>query len=93
MLFRLKPKVGNHVERDDNDIPKVYKSGDVVQSKQDLTKLFKGKFIRVDKDREKEDPQTFPDIPMASEGVDLDKSIPSTRGLEQDVEIEADAED
>jgi len=74
MLFKLRPKVGDHVEPDKDGKPKIYKPGDTVESNQNLAKLFVGKFDRVDKDTEGSASHAVPDIPMPSEGVDLEQS-------------------
>ena len=74
MLFKLRQKVGNHVERDEEGSPRIYKAGDVVESKQDLVRLFSGKFDRIDRDDTGTAVRLRPDIPMPSKGVDLEQS-------------------
>lgn len=71
MLFKLRLKVGSHVERDANGAPKLYESGDIVKSDQNLCKLFTGKFDRIDRDDESKNSKAIPNIPMPSKGVDL----------------------
>ena len=65
MLFKLKAKVGTHVERDKKGKPVTYKSGDDVESEHDLVEMFSGKFERVLEDS----PETSPKIPMSNEKV------------------------
>lgn len=63
MLFKLKEKVGTHVERDKKGKPVTYKPGDVVESKRDLVGMFSGKFERVPEDSS----EASPKIPMSNE--------------------------
>ncbi len=58
MKFRVKQKVGTHIERG-----KTYKPGDVVESKHDLVEMFSGKFEKVSEDS----PETSPKIPTSDE--------------------------
>lgn len=61
MKFKLKKKVGSHVERDKEGKPVTFKSGDIVESKHDLMKMFSGKFERVGKGFD----ESSPKIPMS----------------------------
>lgn len=63
MQFRLKAKVGTHIERDKKGKPVTYKSGDVVESKYDLMEMFSGKFERISGESSK----ASPEIPMSDE--------------------------
>ena len=67
MYFKLKPKVGNHAERGENGRPIVYKSGDVVESDQDLVKLFPNKFGRADEPAEEEEVEDKTEVPTPDE--------------------------
>ena len=73
MLFKLKPKVGSHVEKDKDGVPRIYEAGDVVESDQNLVKLFVGKFDRVDRDTGGSAPYAAPEIPMPSRGANLEQ--------------------
>jgi len=66
--FRLKPKCGNHIERDKKGKPVTYtsKSGhNIVESDRDLVTAFPGKF-EVVPEQFSEDVPTAPDIPEPS---------------------------
>ncbi len=58
MKFKLKKKVGTHIERD-----KTYKPGDVVESEHNLMEMFSGKFEKVFE----ESPRVEAEIPMSDE--------------------------
>lgn len=51
MKFRLKPDVGTHRENSG----RVYKAGEIVESDQDLIKLFPEKFSRVGASKDEDD--------------------------------------
>ena len=98
MLFKLRQKVGSHVERDKDGKPRIYEAGDVIESDQDLVKLFVGKFDRVDRDTEGTAPYVAPNIPMPSKGANLEQfaSLPQsdrTKVEPEKVEPESEEED
>jgi len=64
--FRLRPRCGNHIEKNSEDKPITYKSGDVVKSDRDLTIAFPGKFEVVLGGEASEDMPTAPNISKPS---------------------------
>jgi len=64
--FRLRPRCGNHIEKNSEGKPITYKSGDVVKSDRDLTIAFPGKFEVVLGGDASEDMPTAPNIPKSS---------------------------
>ena len=47
-IFKMLPKTGKHVERDEDGVEWEYEPGMTLESKTDLVKRFPNKFIRVD---------------------------------------------
>lgn len=66
MKFRIKKKCGNHVHTDG----KTYGPGDVIESPDDLTLRFKGKFEKVYTEQEEAEASAKPPIPEPDEEVD-----------------------
>jgi len=64
--FRLKPRCGNHIERDKKGKPVTYKSGDIVESDRDLVTAFPGKFEVVPGQFSEDGVVTAPNIPEPS---------------------------
>ena len=64
MFFKLKPGAGNHSEKDENGKIVVYKSEDdgVIESENDLVKMFPNKFERVTENLTEPEPKEEPPV-------------------------------